>query len=114
MLPGYITKKYWGVPVHIVRFGGRQIVNILPSIVLMIAVSLFFHCIVQRDNLVYGKARAEADDPNPEVKIGLASIADGKVVWADFNQKDDQYFGAPFWRPDGSGILVQWMPREQK
>lgn len=55
----------------------------------------------------------KAGDPNPEVKIGLASIADGKVVWADFNQKDDQYFGAPFWRPDGSGILVQWMPREQ-
>lgn len=55
----------------------------------------------------------KAGDPNPEVKVGIASVATGQVTWAGFNQKDDQYFGKPFWRPDGSGLLVQWMPREQ-
>lgn len=55
----------------------------------------------------------KAGDPNPEVKVGIASLQNGKVIWADFKPKDDQYFGAPFWRPDGSSLLVQWMPREQ-
>lgn len=55
----------------------------------------------------------KAGDPNPEVKFGIASIAASAVFWSDFNQKDDQYFGTPFWRTDGSGVLVQWMPREQ-
>lgn len=52
-------------------------------------------------------------DPNPEVKVGVASIVNGHVRWADFNEKADQYFGKPIWRPDGSGLLVQWMSREQ-
>lgn len=51
-------------------------------------------------------------DPNPEVRIGIASV-DGSVVWARFDEKADQYFGTPFWRPDGSSLQVQWMPREQ-
>lgn len=55
----------------------------------------------------------KAGDPNPEVKVGLVAVEDGKVVWADFNEKDDQYFGKPFWRQDGSNLLVQWMNRDQ-
>ncbi|MBS1752977.1 MAG: DPP IV N-terminal domain-containing protein [Ferruginibacter sp.] len=55
----------------------------------------------------------KAGDPNPEVNVGIASLESAKVQWADFNQQDDQYFGTPIWRPDGSGILIQWMPREQ-
>lgn len=55
----------------------------------------------------------KAGDPNPEVKVGIVPLEGGKVVWADFNAKEDQYFGQPFWRPDGSSLLVQWMPREQ-
>lgn len=51
-------------------------------------------------------------DPNPEVKFGIASV-NGGVVWASFDEKADQYFGTPFWQPDGSGVLVQWMPRDQ-
>lgn len=54
-----------------------------------------------------------AGDPNPEVKVGIISVEGGKIVWADFNPETDQYFGTPFWRPDGGGLLVQWMPREQ-
>ena len=52
-------------------------------------------------------------DSNPEIKIGIVLPGGGNVVWADFNQKEDQYFGAPYWKPDGSGLLVQWMNRKQ-
>ena len=55
----------------------------------------------------------KAGDPNPEVRIGVADVASGSIAWADLDPTADQYFGTPFWRPDGSGLLVQWMPREQ-
>lgn len=55
----------------------------------------------------------KAGDPNPEVQIGIAAVDGGTVIWSDFNSKEDQYFGQPFWTPDGSKLLVQWMPREQ-
>jgi dipeptidyl-peptidase 4 len=51
-------------------------------------------------------------DKNPEVKVGIASVDNGATVWADFNPKDDQYFGAPFWTPEGQ-LWVQWMNRGQ-
>lgn len=54
----------------------------------------------------------KAGDKNPEVKIGIASIENGSTVWADFNAKTDQYFGAPFWTPEGK-FWVQWMNRGQ-
>lgn len=52
-------------------------------------------------------------DKNPEVKIGIANVTNGEKSWADFNEKDDQYFGLPYWKPDGSALLVQWMNRAQ-
>ncbi len=52
-------------------------------------------------------------DKNPEVKVGIVKPAGGNVIWSDFNEKEDQYFGIPFWKPDGSGLLVQWMNRKQ-
>ena len=52
-------------------------------------------------------------DKNPEVKVGIVNPAGGNIVWADFNEKDDQYFGLPYWKPDGSSLLVQWMNRKQ-
>jgi dipeptidyl-peptidase-4 len=55
----------------------------------------------------------KAGDPNPEVKIGFAPTEGGTVVWADFNQKDDQYFGTPYWSFDGSNMMVQWLNRGQ-
>jgi dipeptidyl-peptidase 4 len=54
----------------------------------------------------------KAGDKNPEVKIGIASVEPGAIVWADFNAQDDQYFGAPAWSPDGQ-LWVQWMNRKQ-
>jgi dipeptidyl-peptidase-4 len=55
----------------------------------------------------------KAGDHNPEIKIGIVQPDGGKVTWAAFNQKDDQYFGKPYWRPDGKALWVQWMNREQ-
>lgn len=52
-------------------------------------------------------------DPNPEVRIGIVPAAGGKIVWADFDEHADQYFGIPFWTPDGSHLLAQWMNRRQ-
>lgn len=54
----------------------------------------------------------KAGDKNPEVKIGIASVNPGETVWADFNAKDDQYFGEPAWSPDGQ-LWIQWMNRKQ-
>lgn len=55
----------------------------------------------------------KAGDPNPEVKIGFVKTKGGPVTWADFNEKDDQYFGTPYWSFDGSNMMVQWMNRGQ-
>jgi dipeptidyl-peptidase-4 len=52
-------------------------------------------------------------DPNPEVRIGVVPVAGGPVTWGDFNEKQDQYFGMPFWTPDGKQAFVQWMNRQQ-
>jgi len=54
----------------------------------------------------------KAGDKNPEVKIGIVDVASAKVNWADFNDKDDQYFGTPMWAPDNT-LWVQWMNRDQ-
>ena len=56
----------------------------------------------------------EAGDPNPEVRVGTVSPDGGAIRWADFSPADDQYFGMPFWTPDGKSLWVQWMPRNQK
>ena len=52
-------------------------------------------------------------DPNPEVRIGIVPAAGGPVVWADFNEKDDQYFGTPNWTPDSKELWIQWLNRGQ-
>jgi dipeptidyl-peptidase 4 len=52
-------------------------------------------------------------DPNPEIKVGIVLPDGGATTWCDFNAADDQYFGMPFWKPDGSSLLVQWMNRLQ-
>ena len=55
-----------------------------------------------------------AGEKNPEVKIGFVSADGGAVVWADFNEKDDQYFGIPFWNANGTKFIIPWMPRVQQ
>jgi dipeptidyl-peptidase-4 len=63
--------------------------------------------------LVEKERYPKVGDPNPEVKVGIVAADGGNVVWSDFNAKDDQYFGAPYWKPDGSTLLVLWMNRLQ-
>lgn len=53
----------------------------------------------------------KSGDPNPEAKIGFVSPDGGATTWADFNEKDEQYFAWPEWHPDGSGLVVQWANR---
>ncbi len=55
----------------------------------------------------------KAGERNPEVKVGFVNVEGGATTWADFNDKDDQYFGWPIWREDGSSLLVQWINRGQ-
>ena len=55
----------------------------------------------------------KAGDPNPEVRVGFVPVEGGDVVWADFNEKEDQYFGQPYWSFDSSNLMVQWMNRDQ-
>lgn len=55
----------------------------------------------------------KSGDRNPEVKLGFVSPDGGNTVWSDFNDKEDQYFGWPVWRNDGSTLLVQWINRGQ-
>lgn len=63
----------------------------------------------------------KAGQENPTVKIGIARIdkaifsgAEAPIVWADFDDKLDQYFGTPFWGPDGQEFFVSRMPRLQQ
>ena len=61
----------------------------------------------------------KAGDPNPKVRIGFVDVTkvfDGgapQVVWADFNEQEDQYFGKPFWGPDAETFYVPREPRIQ-
>ena len=43
----------------------------------------------------------------------MVSPESNQVTWADFDAKADQYFGMPYWRPDGQALWVQWMNRGQ-
>ena len=66
----------------------------------------------------------KAGQENPKVKIGVVDVlsktspvmpgdVDTSVAWADFDEQQDQYFGPPFWSPDGREFFVPRMPRLQ-
>jgi len=52
-------------------------------------------------------------DPNPKVKLGIAGLPDGKIVWVDIDENSDQYVAWPSWLPDSSRLTFQWMNRGQ-
>ena len=83
-------------------------------------------------NLGLGGSLSETRYPkwgqtNPQVRIGVvdlegrsfAAAQDNKgisiceVVWADFDETEDQYFGIPFWGPDSKEFFIARMPRLQ-
>jgi dipeptidyl-peptidase-4 len=56
----------------------------------------------------------KAGEANPTIQIGIVTVEEGSpIVWADFDPAADQYFGQPFWTPDGKTLLLQWMNRTQ-
>lgn len=55
----------------------------------------------------------KAGDPNPTVRIGFVPVEGGHVIWADFDEQEDQYFGQPYWSFDSHNLMVQWMNRDQ-
>lgn len=63
--------------------------------------------------LVEKERYPKVGDKNPEIKIGIIHLNDKHITWADFNEHDDQYFGMPYWKPDGSSLLAQWLNRDQ-
>ncbi len=68
---------------------------------------------VGQHGLVEKERYPKVGDPNPEIKVGIVNADGSAMVWADFNVKDDQYFGMPYWTNDGSSLWVQWMNRNQ-
>ncbi len=55
----------------------------------------------------------KAGDPNPYVQMGVATVADGRLAWMDFDPKADHYIAWPFWSADSGTLTVQWMNRGQ-
>lgn len=51
---------------------------------------------------------------NEPLTMSDAEVADETfIVWADFDEHQDQYFGPPFWSPDSREFFVPHMPRLQ-
>lgn len=56
----------------------------------------------------------KAGENNPKVRIGLIDLAAlENIVWADFDENEDQYFGIPFWGADSREFFVAREPRLQ-
>jgi dipeptidyl-peptidase-4 len=55
----------------------------------------------------------KAGDPNPKVRLGIAHLDSGNIVWVDTDPMADHYLAWPSWTPDSRNILFQWMNREQ-
>lgn len=52
-------------------------------------------------------------DPNPEVRIGIANIENGNVIWPELEKDEEMYLGTPFWQPSNNSLWIQWMNRDQ-
>ena len=53
----------------------------------------------------------KAGTPNPAVRVGLAEADGSALRWCPF--PETEYFGIPFWSPDGKGFYVSTMGRLQ-
>lgn len=51
--------------------------------------------------------------PNPEVKIGVADVADGNVEWVPIEDAGEYYLAFPKWNEKSSAFYFQWMNRDQ-
>ncbi len=55
----------------------------------------------------------KSGDLNPEVRLGIAHVNSGNIVWVDTDAKADHYLAWPTWTPDSKSLLFQWMNRGQ-
>lgn len=56
----------------------------------------------------------KAGQANPVVRIGFVDLHNpGEIVWADFPDMADGYFGIPFWASDSRSFYVATLPRIQ-
>lgn len=55
----------------------------------------------------------KAGDPNPKVKMGIADVTNSSIVWVKTDYNVDQYLAWPFWKPDGSKLVIQVLNRDQ-
>ncbi len=55
----------------------------------------------------------KAGDANPKVRLGIAHVRTGRIVWVDTDAEADHYLAWPFWTPDSRQLLFQWMNRGQ-
>jgi len=55
----------------------------------------------------------KAGETNPGVQVGVLELGTGVTRWLISNSKDDSYLGRVDWLPDGSGVAVQRLNRDQ-
>ncbi len=55
----------------------------------------------------------KSGDPNPRVRVGIATLPENNIIWADFDENADHYVAWPFWHPSGDRLTIQWMNRGQ-
>ncbi len=55
----------------------------------------------------------KAGDPNPGVRLGIAHVRTGDIVWVDSDPEADHYIAWPLWTPDSKQLFFQWMNRGQ-
>lgn len=66
-----------------------------------------------QDGTLISTRYPKAGETNPEVRIGVVDVASSKIVWADFDSSQDQYFGIPFWGADSKSFFISREPRIQ-
>ena len=68
-----------------------------------------------QDGKLHQTRYPKAGEPNPKVRIGIADLdrPDSGIVWADFDENEDQYFGIPFWGADSREFFIAREPRIQ-
>ncbi len=87
------------------------------------AVPMFpIYSAVGQDGTLSRTRYPKAGENNPEVRIGMvdvggafssSSTTERGIVWADFDPKEDQYFGIPFWSSDSKYFYIAREPRLQ-
>jgi len=67
----------------------------------------------QNGNL-YQTRYPKAGQTNPSVRVGIADLrCPESIIWADFPDSREQYFGKPFWSDGSDKLYVQRIPRRQ-